>query len=539
MGSDPMKKMYVNKQRRLFIGRGNYGRKRTVPPSVICIAAAVLLLICAAAYSAFGTYQKRGQARTYLSNARSYTEARNYTAAIEEYNKALKTGGGLNKSDIYRGIIYCYIKEGSTSEAVDYTRMLLARRSLKGDDFKEAALMINSVDPASAYRLLESYLEVNKADEASQQLTAYAASEPEIPQLDMLQGTYVKISDLRFKPNDEHFGHSIYYTTNGSAPDTDSKIYRGGFPLDASTELRAISYNSSGAASEIGLYSFTIDTGMYDKLAELLETAKQLSANTVVGTEIGQCSAPVKSKLDAVISDADELLQRDNILFMDAENRVDYLNAAIEEFDSKKNKNVDKTALENLLVFANDIYTSVAGSAISSSISAELDTLKATLDNAILANSDQASINKAYYSLYSSLLDLNFAGCKAAYKALLVSENSSNYIIYDINGDMIPELILNGGENVMYTYSVSQGKAVRVSDPGSLAFEKFYLHHDGLLACTTSDGSGDFHLITFVANRPVISDKLDEYNTNETLRTSLKPVEVYTAGNTKPIEEFN
>ena len=122
---------------------------------------------------------------------------------------------------------------------------------------------------------------------------------------------------------------------------------------------------------------------------------------------------------------------------------------------------------------------------------------------------------------------------------MLVSENSSTYIIYDINGDSIPELILNGGENVMYTYSVSQGKAVRVSEPSSLSsFETFYDHHDGLLACTTSDGNGDFHLITFVANKPVISEKLEEYNTNETLRTSLKPVEVHSAGNTQAVDDI-
>ena len=522
----------------MFIGHG-YTRKKKIPTAVVCVILAFAVVIGAGVYSVANTYRKKDLVKTYISNANSYTEARNYASAIEEYNKALKLGNGLNKSEIYRGIIYCYVKSGSTSEAVDYATLLLARRDLKGEDFKEIALMINSSDPASAYRLLQSYLEKNKADESVQQLVAYSQAEPEIPKLDMLQGTYIKISDLRFKPDDEHFGHSIYYTSNGEAPDSGSKIYRGGFPLENSAEIRAISYNSQGKSSEIGLYSFTIDTEMYNKLSELLANAKQLSENTAVGTEIGQCNSSQKKKFDAVINDADELLRRDNILFMDAENHVDYLNAAMNEFNDKINKNVDAAKLENLLVFADEIYNSVAASSISASISPQLEALKASLDNAILADSDQDSMNKAYYTLYSSLLDLNFTGYKTAYKALLVSENSSNYIIYDVNGDMIPELIFCGDDNVMYTYSVSQGKAVRVSSPESLAaFKGFYDHHDGLLACTTDDGTGDFHLITFVSNQPVISEKLDEYSTNETLRTSLKAVDTYSVGNTQPIDEF-
>ena len=218
---------------------------------------------------------------------------------------------------------------------------------------------------------------------------------------------------------------------------------------------------------------------------------------------------------------------------------MDYLNAAIEEFDAKINKNIDDQTLEDLLVFANDIYTSVAASSISSSVAEQLDALKTALDNGILSDRDQASINKSYYTLYNALLELNFTGYKTAYKTLLASETGSSYIIYDINGDMIPELLLTGGENIIYTYSVSQGKAVRVSEPDSLSsFTTCDENHNGLLACTTSDGNGDFHLITFVDNKLVISEKLDEYNTNETLRTSLRQIVVNNAGDMQAVEIF-
>ena len=105
-----------------------YGRKKpAVSPMAVCIALAFVLLIGAIAYSAVDGYKKRNLVKSYLSNARSYTEAQNYSAAVDEYNKALKIGISSGKADIYRGIIYCYIKDNKTDEAVDYVKLLLAK----------------------------------------------------------------------------------------------------------------------------------------------------------------------------------------------------------------------------------------------------------------------------------------------------------------------------------------------------------------------------------------------------------------------------
>ncbi len=516
-----------------------YGRKKTVfSPMALGIALAFILLISAIAYSAVDAYKKKNIVKSCLSNARSYTEAQNYTAAIEEYNKALKIGTSSNKADIYRGIVYCYIKDNKTDEAVDYAKLLLARRELKPDNFSEIALMVNTVDPSSAYRLLQTYLESGKADDPSiQKLIASSQSAPVLPQLDMLQGSYVKLSDLKFKPDDEHFGHSIYYTTNNEAPDEFSKIYRGGFPIEESTDLRAVSFNSNADSSEIALYSFNIDKEMLEKLQELVDNSKQLLKDTKVGPEIGQCSQAAKDRFSASAAEAEELLSQKNILFMDAENQVDYLTAAEEEFTERINKEIDKETLDKMITFADSIYLAVGRASISNDVSAELEALKTAIDSAKAAQTpfSENSGSVAYYSLYQSLLDLNFAGYKSAYKTLLITSNCNNYIIYDVNGDMIPELILNRGtnsENYFYTYSVEQGEVVRIeSDERFESIKRFYIHHDGLLGCTTDDGTGDFRLITFVQNKLEISDPIEEYNTSETLKTSLVPVKVNSSGN--------
>ena len=544
-----MKKMYLNKKKRIFLSGGRRNiynkKKRAFSPMAIGVTFAFVLLLCAIIYSAVDGYQKRSLVKSYLSNARSYTEAQNYSAAVDEYNKALKIGISSGRSDIYRGLVYCYIKDGKTDEAVDYIKLLLARRELSGETFSETALLVNSADPSSAYRLLQTYLENGKADDpAVQKLIASAESAPAMPQLDMLQGSYVKLTDIKFKPDDKHFGHSIYYTTNNEAPDEFSKIYRGGFPIEESSELRAVSFNSKAERSDIALYTFNIDHDMYSKLEELVKTTKELLKNTDVGPEIGQCSQASKDRLTASAKEAEDLLVKNNILFMDAENQVDYLTAAQEEFTSHINKEIDKEALDKLIAFADDIYIAVGRASIANNVTQQLENLKTSIDNAKAAQTPFStnSGSTAYYTLYQSLLDLNFEGYKAAYKSLLISNDCNSYIIYDVNGDMIPELILNRGtnnENYFYTYSVEQGETVRIeSDERFAGLKRFYIHHNGLLGCTTDDGSGEFRLITFVKNKLEISDVLEEYNNSETLRTSLVPIQPAAPGSTKQIDGY-
>lgn len=544
-----MKKMYLNRQKRIFLngGRRNiYNRKkRSISPTAIGVVLAFLLLIGTILYSAADVYNKKKLVNTYLSNAHSYTEAQNYSAAAEEYNKALKIGLSSGKPEIYRGMVYCYIKDNKTDEAVDYVKLLLARRELSGENFSEIALMINSVDPSSAYRLLQTYIEKCKADDpAVKKLVASSESAPAMPVLDMLPGSYVKLTDIKFKPDDEHFGHSIYYTTNNETPDEYSKIYRGGFPIEDSTDLRAVSYNSKAECSDIAVYSFNIDTEMLEKLKSLTADVDELIKGTDVGPEIGQCSKAAKQRLTASVDESKALLERNNILFMDAENNVDYLNAAKEEFISRINKTVDKETLDKLIIFADEIYLAVGRASIANNVSDELDSLKTAIDNAKAAQTpfSENSGSVAYHALYQSLLDLNFAGYKAAYKALLISNDCNNYIIYDVNGDMIPELILNRGtnnENYFYTYSVEQGETVRVdTDENFTGIKRFYMHHDGILGCTSEDGSDGFRLITFVKNKLEISDVIEQYSTSETLRTSLVPVQVNLPSNIKQIDEY-
>ena len=540
-----MKKMYLNKPKKIFIGNNHgslYGKHRRIPPVIIAIILAFVLLAAAIIYSAFSTYKKKGLIRTYISNAKSYTEAQNYSSAIDEYNKALKLGGA-NKNEIYSGMIYCYIKNDQTDEAVDYIKLLLARHELKDESFSETALMINSVDPASAQRLLNAYTETYGENAPSiAQLVAASKSDPVLPQLDMLQGTYVRINNVKFKPDNEHFGHTIYYTTDNNAPSENSKIYRGGFAIDQSADLRAVSYNADGKSSEIALFSFVVDKEMLNDLTELTNEARKLYNETEVGTEIGQCSTSAKDKFDITIKEAEELLTRDNILFMDAENNVDYLNAAIEDFKSHINTDVDPQSLENLLSFADEVYNTVKLSPIANDVNKQLEELDSAIASADKQFATSGELSSAYYTLYQSLLDLNFNGCRSAYHNLLITENCNNYIIYDINGDMIPELIVNRGsnkENAMYTYSVQQGTAVRIDNVGDFAqFARFYESHDGILGCTDENGNGDFYLVTFVDNKMKISDKLDEYRTNETLRTSLSPVKTNLSGDTSALDFF-
>ena len=281
---------------------------------------------------------------------------------------------------------------------------------------------------------------------------------------------------------------------------------------------------------------------MLETLENLVTDTKKLSDATEVGVKAGQCSQVSKDRLNATVDAAKALLARPNILYMDAENHVAYLNDAAAEFNSRINKDVDRQTLDSFKNFADEIFLAVGRASIANNVKPELDALSEAIAQANAVSDTQDEITAAYHTLYQRLLDLNFAGYKAAYKALLISNDCNSYIIYDVNGDMIPELILNRGtnnENYFYTYSVQQGETVRVdTDETFSGIKKFYNHHDGLLGCSTEDGTGEFRLITFVNNKPQISDVLEEYSTSETLRTSLSPVQVSNPGSIQQIDEY-
>lgn len=518
-----MKKMYINRNsRRLYTGRRGMYSKRNTSALVVFMLIAIILLIAAATYSVMNTIRNNKKYDEYMISGNEYYTHGEYMQALTSFSYAEKYCP--NNSEAKIGKLNSYVNI-DLDEAVDYAREVV-KSGVNEELFLQMAQIVNKFDSGSAYEMLEDYVADKKSiGEEVQQLVDLANGEPVKPVLNILPGTYVKLTNVEFSSGDT-FGNSIYYTLNEEVPNQYSKEYRGGFEITQTSDVRVRSFNAKGEGSDTALYSFIIDASMGNQLLELVESAKALINSVSVGVEEGQCSQKNVDKLNEMIDEAQALMNKDNVLFMDAENYVEYIQEAMTEFKNSINKNIAKNDVSDLVKFGTQVYNTVNKSGIANDLTAELEELNVSLEEATNVYNDngtQSQLNKAYYTLYEKLYNVNAGGWKSAYKKLIV-ENGANYLIYDINFDDIPELILQQ-ENVtmFYAYSVSLGEAVNINMDNN-KYDLFFAHRKGLLSCKGSSEEGDFRLMTYKDNKITLSDLMKEYNENITLRTSLEPL---------------
>lgn len=520
-----MKKMYINRNnRRLYTGRRGMYRTGNTPRASIIMLIAVILLIAATTYSVMNTIRNNKRYNEYISQGNQLYQEQDYNQALTAYLNAREYNSGHNEAKL--GIFNCYINT-NVEDAVEYASELI-KNGIDKDVFLTIAQEVNAVDPGSAYKLLEDYVADKKAvDESIQKLIDASSKQPEMPTLNILQGTYVKLDSVTFKPQDS-FGNSIYYTYNAEAPNQYSMEYRGGFAINETCDIRVRSFNARGEGSDTALFSFIIDKSMGQQLTELTDKAEKLRSSVNVGVKKGECNQAALDKFDKIINEAKELMKQDNVLFMDAENYVVYVQETIDEFKNSLNKDISKTEIGNMVKFGTRVYNSVNKSIIANDLTDQLEQLNTALNLATKIYNDngtQTQLNEAYYTLYNKLFDVNTGGWKSAYEKV-VFETGADYLIYDINFDNIPELIIQQDNITMfYAYSVSEGEAVNINMEKNSKYDIFFSHKQGLLSCIGNSETGDFRLMTYKDNKITLSDKLQEYNDNITLRTGLKPLE--------------
>lgn len=520
-----MKKMYINRNnRRLYTGRrGMYRVRRTSGVSYIMLVA-VILLIAAATYSVMNTIKDNKSYKEYMDTGNKLYYEQDYAQALTAYLNANEYSHGHNEAEI--GIFNCYINT-DVEEGVDYATELV-KGGITEEAFLTVVSSVNQVDPGSAYKLLEDYVADKKSvNENIQTLIDASAKKPEMPVLNILQGTYVKLENVTFKPQDS-FGNSIYYTYNAEAPNQYSMEYRGGFAVEESCDIRVRSFNAIGEGSETARFSFIIDKSMGQQLSDLIDKAEKLGNSVNIGVKKGECSQLAVDKLNKTLNEAKALMEQDNVLFMDAENYVEYLQQAMNDFKKGINKDVSKTQVGNLVKFGTEVYNSVNKSIVANDLSEELKQLNSAITAATKsynADGTQNQLNEAYYTLYEKLFAVNTKGWKSAYEKV-VFETGGDYLVYDINFDDIPELVIQQDNVTMfYAYSVSMGEAVNINMDKNVKYDIFFNNRQGLLSCVGDSETGDFRLMTYKDNKITLSDSLHEYNDNVTLRTGLKPLE--------------
>lgn len=162
--------------------------------------------------------------------AEAYEANQMYNYAEETYKEIL--GINKNQSDVYYKLINLYISQGKYEEA-----SALLDRAVKETD-----------------------------DEEIKQL--YAEAHPSMPGMNYSSGTYRERIKIEISASKQ--GEVIYYTLDGTMPDTESQIYDRPIVLpNGQTDIKAIVVNSLGFQSDILENSYNI--AIRDEAVEVIE----------------------------------------------------------------------------------------------------------------------------------------------------------------------------------------------------------------------------------------------------------------------------
>lgn len=233
---------------------------------VICIPLVVLALI--GAIIGINRWNKLSLAKSYIEEGNRYLSELNYAQAIASYQQALKIDKRSEAANL--GLAECY-------ELNQYT------------DYAEAiyqTMLDNNPKNAEVYRRLsELYIREGKLDEAQTLIDTaaskvkkkeiedlYTLTHPDAPTLSLPSGEYterVRVEISTETPMD------IYYTLDGSDPDSSSTLYTTPLILkNGETELRCAAMNSSGFLSEVtvGKYDLKIADEVVDIKSDVIES---------------------------------------------------------------------------------------------------------------------------------------------------------------------------------------------------------------------------------------------------------------------------
>ena len=173
-----------------------------------------------------------------------------------EANLALAECYEMTDRDTYARSVYETMISQRPSDAEAYTRL--------------AELYIRTGEPEAARDLMDTAAEKVKVEEIAE---IYQLTHPSAPTLSHESGSY----DERIRVEltcDDALPSAIYYTLDGSEPTIESKLYDSPLILKNGTnQLKAVSINSSGFASEVtvGDYQINIEDVVVDIADERIE----------------------------------------------------------------------------------------------------------------------------------------------------------------------------------------------------------------------------------------------------------------------------
>ena len=293
----------------------------------------------------------------YLNTGIKYLMDGQYEEAILAFDKAIKIEPKTTEARVYQAKDYIGNEEFDKAvEVLEEAQNI----DIKNEDLlKEILEILNEIDPNIAYEFLDRFIQAVGKDNISQEINDIfnlANEIPSVPVVDPAPGTYVEPISVKLKLDELKLGHSYYYTLDGTDPNKDSNKYRGQIEITESTTIKLIGYNKKDESTEVITLEYIIDKNIVEDVKSSITEGENLIKNTTVGTEIGNISKKDKDKLQLIISESKDLVNKDSVSYDEVNNIKNKIENGIEEFKNNIIKPTDKSKLKSAINEAQNLY---------------------------------------------------------------------------------------------------------------------------------------------------------------------------------------
>ncbi len=320
----------------------------------------------------------------YLNTGIKYLMDGQYEEAILAFDKAIKIEPKTTEARVYQA--KAYVGNEEFDKAVNVLEEAQNIDMTNEELLKEILEILNEIDSDIAYEFLDRFVQSVGKDNISEEIKDILDSSNEVPSepiADPAPGTYVNDISVKLKSDKMKVGHSYYYTLDGSHPNKGSNKYRGQIEISESTAIKLIGYNKNDESTEVITLEYIIDKNIVEDVKSSISEGEKLIKDTIVGTEIGNISKKDKDKLQLIVSEAKDLVNKDSVSYDEVNNIKNRLESSIKEFENNIIKPVDKSKLKSSISKAETLYNnSVEGNSTGQYKSGSKSTLKNAINKA-------------------------------------------------------------------------------------------------------------------------------------------------------------
>ena len=221
-----------------------------------------------------GFYQDSGTKNsTIVSIALYHPTNKLFESTPESVTFTAKLGGGSVKDPLDYNVFACYVdKDGNDIEGTEVT-LTTKITDKNGSDFPVSMSTAKATEAygVKIYHMKEDSWNVRYYGFSLSYVDPSAAPKVSTPTFSPEEGAYITAQNVTIACETE--GATIYYTTDGTDPTTESEVYSDPINVSATTTIKAFAAKAGNTNSSIASATYTFPTTIYNTIAELKAAA--------------------------------------------------------------------------------------------------------------------------------------------------------------------------------------------------------------------------------------------------------------------------